>query len=513
VSTFGNAGHREDLDVMVRVCCICIFGLLAVAAPALAAERVVVKSREVIREHPRIGINVDYLRDHPANEVAPIRTFPETLKAMGLAYLRYPGGEKSDNYLWSVPPWPRTEQPTPNAAMVLLGEYVPEVLMWPTGDPSIPPHRLGFDEFVTYAKEAGAEPVIVVAYDALYNAEVQKRLPDGGRTPLRRLLLDAAVAWVRYANIIKGYGIRYWEIGNESYSSAAYAGLVDDPVQYAEDVKAFSRAMKAVDPMIRVGVNGARSPNPAWWPTILRLAVADIDFLSVHEYPTGTWTGYETYDAGGVTTPELDAAIRAIEENAPPDERDRIRVAVTETNVITWNGPWPNTNDLGHALVLFDLLGTQLTKPRNLFSLVWNTRWAQQPLLDALASNNDLLSIGRAVAVWGQFLGTQLVKAESSDPHVVPYASRSGDASWVTIFIINKARRETEVMVSLEDFSPSGAPEHWVFAGQAGNNGTPESDPDPTLQYRGMVPSDRGTLALTLQPCSITVVRATAEAR
>ena len=94
---------------------------------------------------------------------------------MGAKYLRYPSGEKSDNYLWSVPPWPTAASATPNPGMVLLGEYFPELPMWPRDDPSVPTQRLGFDDFVARAQEAGAEAVIVVAYDALYNAQLQSQ--------------------------------------------------------------------------------------------------------------------------------------------------------------------------------------------------------------------------------------------------------------------------------------------------------------------------------------------------
>jgi hypothetical protein len=27
--------------------------------------------------------------------------------------------------------------------------------------------------------------------------------------------METAVAWVRYSNKVKGYGVKYWEIGNE----------------------------------------------------------------------------------------------------------------------------------------------------------------------------------------------------------------------------------------------------------------------------------------------------------
>ncbi|MDX2682608.1 hypothetical protein PV333_41195 [Streptomyces sp. NY05-11A] len=52
-------------------------------------------------------------------------------------------------------------------------------------------------------RAAGAQPVITVNY--------------GSGTP------DEAAAWVRYANITKGYGIKYWEVGNEVPGNREYS--------------------------------------------------------------------------------------------------------------------------------------------------------------------------------------------------------------------------------------------------------------------------------------------------
>ena len=60
-----------------------------------------------------------------------------------------------------------------------------------------------------------------------------------------------AAAWVHYANIVRGYGIKYWEVGNEHNGRWATGG----PLNTADYVRRFieySDAMKAVDPTIRV---------------------------------------------------------------------------------------------------------------------------------------------------------------------------------------------------------------------------------------------------------------------
>src|SRR5208282_3268863 len=58
-----------------------------------------------------------------------------------------------------------------------------------------------------------------------------------------------AASWVYYANTVKGYGIKYWQIGNETDGSWEAGGPM--PAQdYVRRYIEFYTAMKAVDPTI-----------------------------------------------------------------------------------------------------------------------------------------------------------------------------------------------------------------------------------------------------------------------
>ncbi len=52
-----------------------------------------------VSNHP-VGINVDYFMDND-KYLKPARRTADALKAMGVKYLRYPGGNKSDFYFFS----------------------------------------------------------------------------------------------------------------------------------------------------------------------------------------------------------------------------------------------------------------------------------------------------------------------------------------------------------------------------------------------------------------------------
>jgi hypothetical protein len=69
-----------------------------------------------------------------------------------------------------------------------------------------------------------------------------------------------AAAWVHYANVVKGYGIHYWEIGNEEDGNWETGGPLNAS-DYARRYLAFYQAMKAVDPSIVIAGPCVSSPT------------------------------------------------------------------------------------------------------------------------------------------------------------------------------------------------------------------------------------------------------------
>jgi len=305
---------------------------------------------------------------------------------------------------------------------------------WPANDPrwvrggsEFVHAPLDFDQFMAYCREVGAEPTVVVPLDAMY-----RPASAGGTAPDKQLLLDTAVAWVRYANLVKGYGVQHWELGNESYKASYIGGTTAD--QYASDVVDFARAMKRVDPTIRIGINGPDSQfgrgdydaSGAWWQTVLPVAAPVADFLVVHSYPAWGWGGYSHYAANAPNlTAAVDGVQAALQAWSPPRDVDRIRLRVTELNAADWSdGGWPNVNNLGHAVVLFDQIGALLTHPAVEAAQVWTTRWtnaATTELWNTLDPANALLATGQALAIWSQFLRSTMV-ATTSTTSVRSYA-------------------------------------------------------------------------------------------
>ena len=110
-------------------------------------------------------------------------------------------------------------------------------------------------------------------------------------------------------------GIKYWEIGNETFGSGYYGGgdgysvnyavpypytanvrsnnPALSPTVYGQQVKQFSLAMKAVDPTIKIGAVVSTPPGDYswdaingqhWTPQVLSQCASNIDFIIAHWY-------------------------------------------------------------------------------------------------------------------------------------------------------------------------------------------------------------------------------------
>ncbi|HJT23552.1 MAG TPA: hypothetical protein VJ873_03195, partial [bacterium] len=125
-----------------------------------------------------------------------------------------------------------------------------------------------------------------------------------------------AASWVYYANTVKGYGIKYWQIGNETEGSWETGGPL--PAQdYVRRYIEYYTAMKAVDPTIIITgpVAGSFSDTSNMYDgnsyvkdfiTILATkgAISDLNAIDYHWYPN--YGGYSAASALASTS-TLDA--------------------------------------------------------------------------------------------------------------------------------------------------------------------------------------------------------------
>lgn len=135
--------------------------------------------------------------------------------------LRFPGGTVADNYHWKTN---------------LLHNH--NMFPYEEGDA-----ESDFDEFMAFCTRVGAEPLLVVNTQSW---ALEGDIEGGAKE---------AAEWVRYCKE-KGYRVRYWEIGNETYWHPVMTAK-----EYGALVNVYAKAMKAEDPDIVLSVNGGWDIN------------------------------------------------------------------------------------------------------------------------------------------------------------------------------------------------------------------------------------------------------------
>ena len=368
----------------------------------------------------------------------------DLLKVAGVKMLRYPGGSYGDIYHWDT-------------------HTAPGGFVAPNTD---------FDTFMSAVRRVGAQPMIIANYGTATAEE--------------------AAGWVRYANLTKGYGAKYWIVGNENYGNGHYGANweadnhdIKSPAGYANLVVEFADAMKAVDPTIKVG---AVLTMPANWPdglvgdgdagtwnkTVLSIAGPKIDFVDVHWYPGGG------SPADSLTkSAQIDDAMFVLRQQIAAyagANTQRIGISLTETSV----GVGPNTTT--GALYLADIYSGLLAN--GVFTVQWwnvHNGMGEVKTVEGEIDYNDfgILSSGQCLSdnsvcqpphntpfapYYGLSLintfvrpGDQFIRTATNQPLVGAYAARRSNGD-VAILLINKDPNNSyPISISYNGFTPAGS--------------------------------------------------------
>lgn len=186
----------------------------------------------------------------------------EKVRDVRPAFIRWPGGNVAQDYRWLWGVGPRDER------------FTWANLSW-KNEPE--PSDFGTDEFIAFSRAVGAEPAITVNVEG------------------RGATVEEAAAWVEYCNGAattrygrlraahghpEPFGVKFWEVGNEIWGD--WVRGHSDAATYARNLGKYARAMRAVDPSIKliaVGDNDMR-----WNRTVLAEAGREIDYLAIHHY-------------------------------------------------------------------------------------------------------------------------------------------------------------------------------------------------------------------------------------
>lgn len=364
--------------------------------------------------------------------------------------LRFPGGSASDGYHWKTN----------------------------TSDSNTWTWATSFDSFANIARSINAQVFITVNYGT-------------GTT-------QEAADWVTYSNGTKGYGFKYWEIGNECYGSweEDTHAVAHDPYTYATVAKDYIAAMKAKDASIKIGVvvvtgedsyaNNTSHPatNPrtgvvhnGWTPvllTTLKSLGVTPDFVIYHRYEQGP---------GG----ESDSALLQSARTWPNDAADlrqqlndylgatnaaKVEIVCTENNSV-YSNPGKQTTSLVNGLFLADSTGNLLqTEFKGM--IWWDLRngqetgnnndpslygWRQYGDYGIMSGSNDLYPTYYVMKLLSRFArgGDSIVSASSDYNLLSVYAAKRANGT-LTALVINKSPSLTlNGKFAISGFTPQSA--------------------------------------------------------
>lgn len=304
--------------------CYLIAGALIASAQEGTANLVTVRlSRDAsspVISKLLLGSQYDYFST-PMRERLNDANLLKSWKEMPVTMLRYPGGTWADHYLWDKP----------TSSYYAVGN----------ADTIIKP-----EQFLENCKAIGAEPIFEVNTSML-NGEGSYIQP--GNLEDIRVGADRAARWVSEINKRKKWNVKYWEIGNEVW-------IWLKPEQYAMVLVEYSKAMKQIDPTIKIIACGLSSkvgpfkptwlkfPNDpnwtcteivnepeAWNRVLLTNAAGSFDYIAPHIYISGGSNKMSPEERFTKTNEViLEGKHLAAEVNALKNAGGKVKVAVTE---------------------------------------------------------------------------------------------------------------------------------------------------------------------------------------
>ena len=287
------------------------------------------------------------------------------------------------------------------------------------------------DQFVSLAEQMGSQISINVR---LFNGTPEK-----------------AAELVQYANIEKGYGIKYWGIGNEPTLFATARDVPNYGVdQFNQEWRTFAQAMKAVDDSIlligpelhQFGPDIDSTPKDPFgkdWMSEFLIANGDlVDVVSIHRYPFPLGRGGRAATIGELSaaSTEWDQIIPYLRSLILETTGRDIPIAVTEVNSHWSNavGGEASPDSFYNAVWWADVLGRMIT---NRVDIVNYFTLQSHPGTGGygLFSRSDPRPTYYIYKMYQEF-GNKLVLSGCDDPQIGVYAALDQD-DVLTVMLIN----------------------------------------------------------------------------
>ncbi|MEM1164683.1 MAG: hypothetical protein AAGI30_00155 [Planctomycetota bacterium] len=466
------------------------------------------------------GLNTLYVTDDAARREPGARPLTDALNDLGSRALRFPGGEVSDNFIWS-------KDGTGTGAPTLLeaanyGFITGVPGLWDAANNEFTDEVLDFDEFMAIAQATNATTLVCLPFDRMYNF--------GGTTvsePVKNFLISNATSMIQHA-LDMGYDVDYWQFGNESnlnQNRQPNRGGQDGPAEpedYARFVLEFIQAIEAaLDPadfeQLRFAVNGNGTP---WYRRILEYPGLSgyIDAVTPHAYQFGV-LDFDDYVVNRTNLVERVEEARAAIANAsiPQSDKDRIEMVVTEYGAFRYESfdedvdPRYDQSDIARSIMLFEITASLLREPDVRSIMHWVTRWIgneNEPIIRATDSLDDFNGLaGNGVAL--EFILERLSGAMvgvTVDPALIEvnaYAIADDVAGGLTVFMVNRTDQLQAAGVAV----PAGIYTRTLGATEYFGDELSPYDRTPTrIEHAPEPVSGGGITTISLRPYSITLI-------
>jgi hypothetical protein len=319
---------------------------------------------------------------------------------------------------------------------------------------------------------------------------------------------EKAAEWVRYANIEKGYHIKYWNIGNEPTLYTGALGENYDTDRFNQEWRAFALAMKAVDPTIQLvgpelhgtySANFETNPKDSkgldWMTEFLKANGDLVDVVSFHRYafPVNNASGPATIEDLRINAHEMDQTIPYLRDLIHKETGRDLPIAITEFNSHYNKAVGGEATPDSHynAIWLGDSLGRMI---RNGVFMV----------------NHWLLATKSGFGGWGlvtpgkltpsyytyqmyKMFGSELVYSSSDDYDVSVYAARRADGT-LTILLINLSTTDKDQTLAIAGLPTLAGTEQWLF------------DPQHNAENMGAFDLPGGAIHLPAQSMTLLVI-------
>ncbi len=207
-----------------------------------------------------------YEPEHPEADSGGFRKDVTNLvRELGVPIIRYPGGNFVSGYNWEDGVGPLQDRPRRLD------------LAWKTTETN----RVGTDEFVKWAGQAGSEVMMAV--------NLGTRGPDAARNLVEYCNHPGGSYWsdLRIANGCRQpHGIKTWCLGNEM--DGPWQICAKTAQEYGRAACEAAKVMKWVDPdieLVACGSSGSWIPSfGAWEAEVLEQTYEHVDYISLHTY-------------------------------------------------------------------------------------------------------------------------------------------------------------------------------------------------------------------------------------